>query len=250
MNTTGNTILLTGGTSGIGLGLALRFSEAGNTVIVSGRRRDRLDAIAAEHPGISTCVLDVEDPSSITDCYREVTRAHPGLNVLVNMAGVMVPEDLLDPDHLAVAETTVATNLLGPIRMLAAFVPFLARRGDATIINVSSGLGFVPRPVVPTYCATKAAIHSLTQSLRAQLADSGVQVLELIPPAVRTDLMGQRDSDWAMPLEDFLSEVMTILRTQPDAVEICVDRARVQRFAEAEGRYDSVFEAMSQTHRG
>jgi short-subunit dehydrogenase involved in D-alanine esterification of teichoic acids len=245
VKTTGNTILITGGTSGIGLGLALKFHEAGNRVIVAGRRRDRLDAIVAEHPGIEALELDVTDPASIVAAQAAVTSRYPQLNVLINNAGIMLPEDLLDPEHLSVAEATITTNLLGPIRMLSAFTPFLAGQDDAVIMNVSSGLAFVPLPLTPTYNATKAAIHSLTESLRVQLANSGVQVLELVPPAVRTALMNQTESEQAMPLEQFLDEVMEILRTRPDDVQILVENVRFLRFAEVNGAYDTVLGLLS-----
>jgi uncharacterized oxidoreductase len=245
MKTTNNTMLITGGTSGIGLGLAQRFHAAGNTVIIAGRRADLLDEIVAKHPGMESLVLDVSDPDSIEAAYATVTAAHPGLNVLVNMAGIMQPENLLDGSALAVAEDTVTTNLLGPIRMLNAFVPFLVAQDDAVIMNVSSGLAFVPLPLTPTYNATKAAIHSYTQSLRVQLADTGVQVLELAPPAVRTALMGQTDDERAMPLDDYLSEVMTLLADDPDADEVLVERVKLLRFAEAEGRFNDVLALLS-----
>lgn len=245
MKTTGNTILISGGTSGIGLGLALRFHEVGNKVIIAGRRKDLLDNVIAEHNGIEGVVLDVADPASIADVCQTVTSAYPELNVLINMAGIMQPEDLLDPSHLAVAEATIATNLLGPIRLLNAFTPFLAAKNNAVIMNVSSGLAFVPLPIAPTYSATKAAIHSFTESLRVQLADTSVQVLELAPPLTRTTLMGNENNEQAMPLEDFLTEVMEILQTQPGVEQILVDRVKRQRFAEANGAYDRVLAMQS-----
>jgi uncharacterized oxidoreductase len=245
MKTTHNTMLITGGTSGIGLGLARRFHAAGNTVIIAGRRTELLAEIVAAHPGMESVVLDVNDPDSITAAFADVTAAHPDLNVLVNMAGVMLPENLLDGSALPVAEQTIAANLLGPIRMLSAFVPFLVGQDDAAIVNVSSGLAFVPLPITPTYNATKAAIHSYTQSLRVQLADSGVQVLELVPPAVQTPLMGQTDDERAMPLEDYLDEVMLLIANEPEAEEILVERVKLLRFAEAEGRFDSVLAMLS-----
>ena len=250
MKMTGNTILVTGGTSGIGLGLALRFHQAGNKVIIAGRRKELLESIAAEHDGIETLVLDVVDPVSIASAYETVSSRYPEVNVLINMAGIMLPEDLHDSGFLPAAESTITTNLVGPIRLLAAFIPFLAQQKDAAVINVSSGLAFVPLPVTPTYNATKAAIHSFTESLRVQLADTPVQVLELIPPAVRTPLMGQQDSEQAMPLDDFLSEVMTILQTQPDIEQIIVDNVKFLRFAEAGGAYDTVLSLLSGTIHG
>ena len=245
MKTTNNTILIAGGTSGIGLGLALRFHAVGNKVIVAGRRKDRLDAITAEHPGIDSLVLDIDDPASIASTYETVTRTHPELNVLVNMAGIMLPEDLHSPGFLATAEATITTNLLGPIRMLAAFIPFLTTQQDPAIINVSSGLAFVPLPIAPTYSATKSAVHSFTESLRVQLADTPIQVIELVPPAVRTSLMGQEESEQAMPLEDFLDETMALLRDEPEAKEILVDNVKFLRFAEANGAYDNVLSLLS-----
>jgi uncharacterized oxidoreductase len=245
MKITQNTILITGGTSGLGLGLAQRFHAAGNTVIVAGRRADLLDEIVAAHPGMESLVLDVSDPESIAAAYETVTAAHPDLNVLINMAGIMLPENLLDGSALTTSEDTITTNLLGPIRMMNAFVPFLVAKDDAVIMNVSSGLAFVPLPLTPTYNATKAAIHSFTQSLRVQLAGSSVQVLELVPPAVQTTLMGQTDDERAMPLDEFLDEVMALVDNDPGTDEILVERVKFLRFAEAEGRFDDVLALLS-----
>ncbi|MFJ4939118.1 SDR family oxidoreductase [Streptomyces pseudovenezuelae] len=184
MKITGNTILITGGTSGIGLGLALRLHEAGNKVIVAGRRKELLDGITAEHPGIDGLVLDVADPDSIARAREAVAASHPGLNVLVNNAGIMQLENVLDPAGLQVAEDHVATNLLGTIRMTYAFLPQLGGKEDAVVMNVTSALAFVPYQSTPTYSATKAALHSFSESLRIQLAsaDAGVQVIEVVPP--------------------------------------------------------------------
>ncbi|MFJ9034046.1 SDR family oxidoreductase [Streptomyces sp. NPDC102274] len=245
MKITGNTVLITGGTSGIGLGLALRFLQAGNRVIVAGRRKELLGQITTDHPGIETIVLDVTDPTSIAHARTTVTSTYPEVNVLVNNAGIMLPETLLDADSLQIAEDTVTTNLLGPIRMVHAFLPHLVAKDDAVIINVSSGLAFVPLPITPTYNATKAAVHSFTESLRVQLSDTSVKVIELVPPAVRTTLMGQQDSERAMPLQDFLSEVMTLLRTQPDAGEVLVENVKFLRHAQVNGTYDNVLAMLS-----
>ncbi|QJT03083.1 SDR family NAD(P)-dependent oxidoreductase [Streptomyces asoensis] len=247
MKMTGNTILITGGTSGIGLGLALRLHEAGNKVIVAGRRKELLDEITTEHPGIEALVLDVTDPASIARAQETVASAHPELNVLVNNAGIMLRENLLDPADLRVAEDHVTVNLLGTIRVTYAFLPLLLGKDDAAVVNVTSALAFVPLPVTPTYNATKAALHSFSESLRVQLsgADAGVQVIEVAPPGVRTTLLGQQDDENAMPLDDFLTETLTLLREQPDAGEIVVERARFVRDAEANGTYDNVLAMLS-----
>ncbi|WP_406495943.1 SDR family NAD(P)-dependent oxidoreductase [Streptomyces sp. NBC_01604] len=247
MKMTGNTILITGGTSGIGLGLALRLHEAGNKVIVAGRRKELLDEITAEHPGIDALVLDVADPDSIARARESVAASHPGLNVLVNNAGIQLLESVLDPAGLQVAEDHVAINLLGPIRMTYAFLPLLVGKDDAVVMNVTSALAFVPFPITPTYSATKAALHSFSESLRIQLAgaDAGVQVIEVVPAGVRTTLMGQQDSDQSMPLDDFLTETLDLLREKPDAKELVVEPARFIRDAVATGSYDDVLAMMT-----
>jgi uncharacterized oxidoreductase len=245
MKTTGNTILITGGTSGIGLGLALRLHEEGNKVIIAGRRKELLDQITTEHPGIDALVLDVADPASITLAAATLAASHPQLNVLVNNAGIMRPENLLDPASLPVAEDHVTTNLLGPIRMTYAFLPHLVTRDDAVVVNVTSALAFVPWPVTPTYNATKAALHSFSESLRVQLAGTPVQVIEVSPPPVRTTLMGQQDSQQAMPLDEFVTETLTLLGAQPDAKEIVVERTKFARYAEVNGTYDQVLTMLS-----
>lgn len=245
MKTTGNTILITGGTSGIGLGLARRLHEAGNTVIVAGRREALLAEIAAEHPGIATQVLDVASAASIDEAVAAVTAQHPELNVLINNAGIMLTEDVLDPTAVATAEDHVVTNLLGPIRMTYALLPHLAAQDAAVVMNVTSALAFVPWPATPTYSATKAALHSFSDSLRVQLADTPVQVIEMAPPGVQTTLMGQQDSEHAMPLDAFLTEAMALLQENPDAKEIVVQNARFARDAQANGSYDQVLAMLS-----
>jgi uncharacterized oxidoreductase len=245
MKTTGNTILITGSTSGIGLGLALRLHELGNTVIVAGRRKELLDRIVAEHPGIEALVLDVTDPVSITRAAATLAVSHPQLNVLVNNAGIQRPENLLDPASVSIAEDHVTTNLLGPIRMTYAFLPHLVTQDAAAVLNVTSALAFVPFPVTPTYSATKAALHMFSEGLRVQLAGTSVQVVEVVPAGVRTTLMGQQDSEQAMPLEEFLTEVLALLDAQPDAREIVVESAKFTREAEATGTYDQVLAMFS-----
>jgi short-subunit dehydrogenase involved in D-alanine esterification of teichoic acids len=223
----------------------LRLHERGNTVIIGGRRREVLDQIRGEHPNIHTIVIDTSDATSVAAAAAEVTQRFPTIDVLVAMAGIMLPEDLHTAALLPTAEATVATNLLGPIRLIAAFTESLTAQTAATIITVSSGLDFVPLPLTPTYSATKAAIHSFTESLRIQLADTGVQVIELVPPGLRTTLMGQQDSEQAMPVAEFLDEMLALLKHDPEATEILVDRVKPLRFAEADGHYPQMLGALS-----
>jgi uncharacterized oxidoreductase len=249
MDITGNTVFIPGATSGIGLAFALALQERGNTVIVGGRRTELLEKIAAEHPGIGTVRIDTADTASIQAAAKEVLARHPELNVLVTMAGIMRVEDWRRPDtFLESAENVVTTNVLGPIRLIAAFVEHLRTRPDATIVTVSSGLAFTPLKVTPSYNASKAAIHMLSESLRLQLADTTVSVLELEPPSVQTDLLpGQAENDQAMPLGEFVAEVMGILETRPEAKEIQVERVKFLRYGEARGDYDQVVAALNGT---
>jgi uncharacterized oxidoreductase len=242
MDISGNTVFIPGATSGIGLALALALRERGNTVIVGGRRTELLDKIALEHPGVGTVRIDTADPESIQSAAKDVLARHPELNVLITMAGIMNAEDWHRPEtFLDSAERIVTTNLLGPIRLIAAFVEHLQTRPDATIMTVSSGLAFAPLKVTPSYNASKAAIHMLSESLRLQLADTTVRVLELEPPWVQTDLMpGQADSEHAVPLDVYIAEVMTIIEDQPEATEIQVERVKFLRHAEARGDYEQV----------
>ena len=248
MKMTGNTILITGGGSGIGRGLAEAFHTLGNQVVIAGRGQKRLDETTAANPGMKSFTVDIADAGSIQSFAAQVIQDYPQLNVLINMAGVMKNEKLRDQkEPLADAEATVATNLLGPIRLTAALLPALLKQPRATIMNVSSGLAFVPLAMTPTYSATKAAIHSYTQSLRYQLQDTPVEVLELVPPYVQTGLMGDRQANdpAAMPLKDYISETISILTHSPDATEICVERVKSRRFAEANGDYDAFFKKMN-----
>lgn len=243
--TDANTIFIPGATSGIGLGLALRLRAEGNTVIVGGRRSELLKQIAADNPGIDTVEIDTTDAESIAQAAVTLADRHPNLNALITMAGIMEAEVLRDPASIDVAERTIAVNLLGPIRLVNAFLPGLLTQPKATIMTVSSGLAYVPLPATPTYNATKAGIHSFTESLRVQLATSNVHVVELVPPAVQTTLMGQQDSPTAMPLKGFLDEVIGLLKADPAAEQILVERVKWQRNAEAEGRYQDVLGVLS-----
>jgi uncharacterized oxidoreductase len=246
MKTTGNTILITGGGSGIGRGLAQAFHALGNHVIVAGRRQQALDETTAANPGMTSLTLDVEDPANIRSFAAELATRYPALNVLMNNAGIMRTERLqAQQEDLADAESMVATNLLGPIRLTAALLPLLQRQAHSAIVNVSSGLAFVPMAPTPTYCATKAAIHSYTQSLRYQLRGSTTEVLEIIPPYVATHLLNGASDPRAMPLEAFIAETMEILKSQPAAVEICVENVKRLRFAAESGHYDSICQGLN-----
>src|SRR4051794_39985778 len=249
MQLTSNTILITGGGSGIGRGLAEAFHALGNQVVIAGRRQKVLDETAASNPGMKTMVLDVENGGEIRPFAEQVTSGFPALNAVIHCAGIMRPE-VLQKASTTDAEAIVTTNLLGPIRLTAALLPHLLKQPHATIMTVSSGLAFVPMAMTPTYCATKAAIHSYTQSLRSQLKNTTIQVLELIPPYVQTELMGPRmaHDPNAMPLKDFISEAMNILKTTPFTSEICVERVKPLRFAEATGNYEALFKTFNSTH--
>jgi uncharacterized oxidoreductase len=250
MQSTGNTILVTGGGSGIGRALAESFHRLGNRVIIAGRRQDALDAVTAANPGMTGMTLDVADAGAIRAFAAKLTAEHPDLNVVIQNAGMMSAEAPDAGIDLDIAEATVVTNLLGPIRLSAALLPHLKGRPGATIVTVSSGLAFVPLAATPTYCATKAAIHSWSVSMRRRLKADGIEVIELVPPAVQTDLMpGHAEDPNAMPLADYIAEVMAQFATQPTPPEIGVKRLAFLRNAEREGRFEQTFETLNSTHR-
>lgn len=250
MNITGNTILITGGGTGIGRALAEALHAKGNQVVITGRRETALRETAAANPGMAWAVLDIADPAAIQAFAVRVAKDHPALNVVINNAGIMQAEDLTaDPFDLSVAEATITTNLLGPIRLTAALLPQLRKQPAATVITVSSGLAFIPLAATPTYNATKAAIHSWSQSLRHQVAGTSVEVLELVPPAVATDLMpGHADSPHSMPLADFTTEVVGLIeRRETPRGEIQVERVKPLRYADL-GDYQAVFDMLNVAH--
>ncbi|MDB5045143.1 MAG: DltE [Deinococcus sp.] len=242
MNQTGNTILITGGGSGIGRALAESFQRAGNQVIIAGRRQDVLDETVAANPGMNSALLDIARAEDIQRFATRLTADFPGLNVVIHNAGIMRPEQLKDA-ALDDAEATIATNLLGPIRLTAALLPHLLAQPSAALLTVSSGLAFVPMALTPTYSATKAAIHSYTQSLRHQLRGTSVEVFELVPPYVQTELMGaaQASDPHAMPLQEFIDETVSLLEQLPHGGEVLVERVKALRLAEATGNYEFMY---------
>ena len=240
MNTAHDTVLITGGGSGIGKAFAEALHAKGAKVIIAGRRREALAEVAAANPGMAFEVLDVADAADITAFAARVTAAHPDLNVVVNNAGIMKAEDLSEGIDLSVVEEIVTINLLGTMRLTAALLPHLLTKADATVVTVSSGLAFVPLAETPTYCATKAAIHSWSQSLRHQLKDTSVKVVEWAPPAVATDLMpGHAENPRSMPLADFTAESLALF--EAGHAEILVERVKMLSGAEARGDYAKVF---------
>lgn len=247
MRLSGNTILITGGGAGIGRGLAEALHAEGNRIIIAGRRESALRETLSSNPGMESIVLDVTNGPAIPSFAAQIVERYPSLNVLINNAGIMRAENLAaDRVDLADAEATIATNLLGPIRLTAALLPHLRQQPDAAIVNVTSGLAFVPLALTPTYSATKAAMHSYSQSLRHQLRKTSVQVIELAPPAVATDLMPtSRSNPNAMSLEDYIRESMDLLKADPDREEVCVERVKRLRDAEAKGNYAEVFKQLN-----
>ncbi len=237
MKTHGNTILITGGGSGIGEALARCFVARGDLVIVAGRRREALERSINGRPGLHAIELDIDDADAIEAFPQRLLASHPGVNVLVNNAGIMRFEALDKRRDLADAEALVTTNLLGPIRLVNALIEHLVDQPDAAIINVTSGQAYLPLFATPTYSATKAAMHSYTVSLRETLKGR-VEVIELVPPAVRTAITpGQQDNAAFLPLDAFADEAMALLSEVPTPPEVLVDRVKFQRFAEVEGRF-------------
>lgn len=218
MKLTGNTIFITGGGSGIGRGLAEALHRRGNQVIISGRRRQRLEAVTEANPGMAAVEVDITDPVSVGRAAEEVLARYPRLNVLINNAGIMLPDDAAGPVDEALLVSTVTTNLLGPIRMTAALIEHLKSQERASVVHMTSVLGFVPWAVAAVYSATKAALHSYALSQRYLLRGSRVEVLEIAPPWVRTELMNSSEEARAMPLDQFIAGVMEGLGTEAEEI--------------------------------
>jgi uncharacterized oxidoreductase len=233
----GNTILITGGASGIGLALATRLLEEGNQVIACGRNTGALEGARQDAPGLVTRVCDIADPTSRRSMVEWLESSHPDLNVLINNAGVQYRRDFREDASVDALDQEVAANFTAPIHLIAELLPALRRQAAATIINVTSGLAFSPMADVPVYCATKAALHSFTLSLRHQMKATDVRVVELAPPIVDTGLGGQTRSAGTasrpmMSATDFATEALAQLRTDKDEILVGVS-AETRRLGEA-----------------
>jgi uncharacterized oxidoreductase len=211
MDLTSNTILITGGATGIGFALAQRFLRERNEVIICGRREEKLEEAKRKHPELHTRVYDLAKETQRVALAKWVTKEFPRLNILVNNAGIQrrvrIAEDTWKGTH-----EEIAVNLEAPMHLSTLFLPSFLKRERAAILNVTSGLAFAPMAGTPVYCATKAALHSFTLSLRHQLAKSKVSVIEVIPPAVNTDLGGVGLHTFGVPVEEFVNAVMMGLR--------------------------------------
>ena len=230
MRLTGNTILITGGTSGIGRGLAEQFHRLGNRVVIAGRRQRLLDEITARHPGMVGLAVDLDDPTAVDAFAARVRGEFPGLNVLLNNAGISRREDLTaDAGDISVALSVLRTNVIGVLQVTAALLPTLKRQPASTVMFTTSNLAMLPVAAYPTYCASKAFLHSWVQSLRSQLRRTPVEVLEILPPYVQTEITGpaQATDPRAVPLADYVAEVMRILgQPNPPRGEVLVEAAK------------------------
>jgi uncharacterized oxidoreductase len=249
MQISGNTILITGGSRGIGRALAEAFHHRGNRVIITGRRQAALNAVTAGRPGLTGATLDLDDPASLPRLAGEVAARFPELNVLIANAGISATEDMAaDGWDVAAARAVVETNILGVLRVTAAFLPMLKARPRATIMATSSALAFLPRAAFPTYCASKAFLHAWLIALRHQLRKIPIEVLELSPPYVQTALTGahQESDPRAMPPDAYVAEVMRLLeRGEHPRGEVLLARDHARRWAERDGQYDAIFAAMN-----
>ncbi len=242
MKLSGNTILITGGTSGIGLGFAEDFLQKSNKVIICGRRKKRLDEIKSKYGNIETIECDVSDEVQRENLAKSLITDYPDLNVIINNAGIQLLADLTDI-KLEKIRNELETNLIAPIHLSSLFIPHLKTKQNPAIINISSGLAFVPLAPVAVYCATKAALHSVSMSLRYQLRDTSIKVFEIIPPSVDTELGKERRKDknqshGGIPVIDFIKESMEAIAN--DKYEVPIDGAK--NFYE---KRDSMFTVMN-----
>lgn len=245
MKSTGNTFLITGGGTGIGLALAQRWHDRGNHVIITGRRQQVLQDAVAGRERMTAYALDVTAPDAVDRFVQQVIADHPDINILVNNAGIFSAEKVTTRRDISDAERMIETNIVGPMRLTNAMIDHLSGQPNAALINVSSGLAFVPFPAAPTYSATKAALHAWTAAIRPLLKDK-VEVIEIVPPQVQTELTpGQSQDANSMPLDAFADEVITLLHATPTPAEVCVERVRYFREAEAKGQFDEALQMLA-----
>lgn len=243
MQLSGNTVLITGGTSGIGLAFAEKFLQADSKVIITGRREDRLKKLQETYHGLVVKTSDITDEKQREALTQWVIENHPETNILINNAGVQLLTDLTKPVDLTRVRQETETNFIAPIHLASLFTQHLAKKESAAIVNISSGLAFVPIAFMPVYCATKAAIHSVTLSLRHQLRNTGIKVFEIIPPAVDTELGSDRREDktqshGGMPVHEFIEQAMHALKN--DNLETAVGTANNSR-----EKREALFEVMN-----
>jgi len=244
MELAGHSVLVTGGASGIGSAIAARFLQAGSEVLICGRRADKLREAQARHPRLRTHVCDVEDPAARVALLEWAVQESPALDVLVNNAGIQQRIDLTQGPQWQHMQREIAINLEAPVHLATLFIPHLRKQKSPAIVNVTSGLAFMPLANVPIYCATKAAMHSFTLSLRHQLRDTPIRVVELIPPAVDTDLGGPGLHTWGVPLDEFADAAFAGLRTDDDreiAYQFSAQSSRASR-----EQLDEMFKRMNQ----
>jgi len=237
------TILITGGNSGIGRGLAEALAALGARIIITGRNKDRLDAVIAANPGMSGYQLDVTKVEDLKAFAAKLIVEQPDLNVVIHNAGILPYENILAERYdMGVVDDVISTNLLAPIRLTAELLPHLRSKEEAAIVTVSSGLAFVPLASASAYSASKAAIHSWSQSLRHELRSTNIKVVEIAPPLVATELTpGQSNNPHAMPLDSFISETVELLCADATPSEVLVQRVMPQRTAEQTGSFEKVF---------
>jgi len=252
MKITGNTILITGGTSGIGRALAEALHSKGNQVIIAGRRQNLLDEVTSRNPGMAGIAVDMSDRADIERFADEVKEKFPNLNVLINNAGISRPEDYTaDIIDTSVAVSTIQTNILSVIQLTAALLPTLRAQSQSTLVVTTSGLAFVPYPPAPVYSATKAFLHNWLDAVRMQLRKTSVEVLELAPPYVQTELGGARQATdpRAMPLDAFTKEVIEILESNHiEKGEVLVKNVKSLRWAEKNGNYQKMLDVFASMH--
>lgn len=234
MKLSGNKILVTGGASGIGLGLTERFIKENNTVIICGRREDALKEVASKFPSVITRVCDLSVEDERMKLYEWIRTEHSDLNVLVNNAGIQNWMNVTDNDFYERAKQEVSINVLAPVHLTSLF---LKLPSVDTIVNVTSGLAFVPLAKVPVYCSTKAFFRSFTLSLRYLLKEKNVEVVEVIPPALNTDLGGKGIHDAAPPVSDFVESIFQQLKEGRDEVSFGFSEGRVKANNETIGEY-------------